>query len=61
VGGSCPDVTFLVNFRRVVTDRSTDYARKNGCSDLQTGRTVKVDGVDTGDAVRATMITIEKH
>jgi len=60
VGGSCPNVTFFVNFRRVVTDGSTDYARKKDCHDLQTGRTVKVDGIDTGDAVRATMITIEK-
>jgi hypothetical protein len=60
-GGSCPSVTFFVNFRRVVTDGSTEYARKNACGDLQTGRTVKVDGIDTGDAVRATMITIEKQ
>jgi Putative binding domain, N-terminal/Viral BACON domain len=59
-GGSCPAVTFFVNFRRVVTDGSTDYARKNDCSDLQTGRRVKVDGIDTGEVVRATMITIEK-
>jgi len=61
VGGSCPSVTFFVNFRRVVTDQSTEYARKNACVDLQTGRTVKVDGIDTGEAVRATMITIDKQ
>jgi hypothetical protein len=61
VGGSCPSVTFFVNFRRVVTDQSTEYARKNDCGDLQTGRTVTVDGIDTGEAVRATMITIDRQ
>ena len=50
-----------MNFRRVVTDQSTEYARKNDCGDLQTGRTVTVDGIDTGEAVRATMITIDRQ
>jgi hypothetical protein len=60
VGGSCPDVTFFVKFQRIVTDRDTNYDKKNDCTDLQTGRNVTVDGIDMGDGVRATNIKIAK-
>jgi hypothetical protein len=60
VSGSCPDVTFYVNLRRVVTNRSTNYDDKSKCGDLQTGRQVEVDGTDNGSAVVAVLIQIGK-
>jgi Putative binding domain, N-terminal/Viral BACON domain len=60
LGGSCPNITFLVKFQRIVTDGNTEYDKKNDCSDLQTGTNVDVDGIDTGDVVRATKIKIDR-
>ena len=59
VSGSCPNVTFLVGIQQVVTDSSTDYKRGN-CTDLRTGRVVKVEGLRTSGVVRATKIELKR-
>ena len=59
VFGGCPNVSFFVNGTRVNADGSTDY-KKGNCGDIENGRGVKVDGVQSGDAVRATKIELDK-
>jgi hypothetical protein len=60
VSGDCPDLTFLVGIRRIVTDRNTDFNKKNDCGDLRNGRSVAVDGLDQGNSVLATKIELKK-
>ncbi len=59
VSGSCPNVSFSIGPTRVSADGSTDY-KKGGCKDIKTGRDLKVDGVSSNGAVRATKIEIDK-
>jgi Domain of unknown function (DUF5666) len=59
VGGSCPNISFVVGGARVVADGSTDY-KKGECRDVSNGRQVTVTGLQSGDTVRATMIELQK-
>jgi hypothetical protein len=61
LGGACPDVTFFVQFRRIVTDSNTNYSKKSECGDLSTGREVDVEGIDNGSFVLATRISIDRR
>ena len=54
---NCPNVTFTVNGQLVVANASTEY-KKGHCSDLRSGREVKVDGVKIGSVVTAKRIEI---
>ncbi len=59
VGGSCPNLSFVVNLRPVVTNESTDY--KHGrCEDLSSGDQVTIDGTEQLLTVTATRIDM-KH
>jgi len=59
VTGGCPNISFFVDGARVAADGSTDY-KKGKCGDVENGRQVKVNGVKSGDVVRATKIELEK-
>jgi len=59
LGGSCPNISFVVGGARVVADGSTDY-KKGECRDVSSGQQVTVTGLQSGDTVRATMIELQK-
>ena len=59
LGGSCPNISFVLGGTRVVADGSTDY-KKGACRDVSGGRQVSVTGVQSADSVRATTIELQK-
>jgi hypothetical protein len=59
LGGSCPNISFVVGGALVVADGSTDY-KKGECRDVSSGQQVTVTGLQSGDTVRATMIELQK-
>jgi hypothetical protein len=58
--GSCPNITFAVSGRTIVTDRDTEF-KKDGCEAVKNGVTVQVRGTTQADGtVSASRIDIEK-
>jgi hypothetical protein len=59
VSGSCPNLSFLVDFRSVVTNESTDY-KHGSCDDLSSGDEVTIDGTEQRLTVTATRIDMKR-
>lgn len=59
LGGRCPNLTFSVGGTTVVTDGSTNYAKKTKCDDVRNGRSVSGEGdVQPNGSVKATMLEV---
>jgi hypothetical protein len=57
VDGSCPNLTFFVDFRRVFTTGDTNF--KSNCRSLRNGTPVSIDGLVQSDGrVRATKVEV---
>ena len=57
VDGSCPNLSFLVNFRRVFTTGDTRF--RGGCDNLRSGAEVSVEGrVQSDGRIRATEVRV---
>jgi hypothetical protein len=60
VSGNCPNVSFGIDGKVVMTDSATDYS-KGKCEDLRRGKDVRGSGVvQPNGSVRATSIRFEK-
>ncbi len=58
VDGSCPNLTFVVEFRRVFTNGDTNF--RDACRDIRNGTRVSIDGRLQADGrVRATRVVID--
>jgi hypothetical protein len=59
LGGRCPNLTFSVGGTTVVTDGSTNYAKKTKCDDVRNGRAISGEGdVQPNGTVKATMLEV---
>jgi hypothetical protein len=61
VAGLCPSLQFVVSGTLVVTDATTDFAKKASCSDVKNGVVVTVDGVRNGAIVSAQTVQIQQN
>jgi hypothetical protein len=49
ISGDCPNVTYVIDGRTVVTSSDTDF-QQGGCSSIKVGRDVEVRGVELSNA-----------
>jgi hypothetical protein len=54
--GDCPNVSYVIKDRTVVTSAATDF-QKGPCSKIKTGKDVHVEGVELSDrTIRADIV-----
>jgi hypothetical protein len=56
LAGACPNVTYVIQGRTVVTTSATDF-QNGSCSSVKAGRDVQVQGVELSDGtIRADVV-----
>ncbi len=64
LSGSCPNLSFTINGRTIVTDGSTTYPKKVKCGDVRNGQNATGEGdLQASDTIKATKLEVsgENH
>ena len=64
LSGSCPNLSFTINGRTIVTEGSTNYPKKVKCGDVRNGQNATGEGdLQASDTIKATKLEVsgENH